>query len=171
MTKVTSFNPIIGHSPKVLILGSMPGRASLDANEYYAYPRNSFWRIMGEIIRFPPSLPYPAKLEALKSSGVALWDVLHSCIRPGSSDSAIQPNTRVPNTFNKLFHNNPSITIVCFNGREAETSYKKFVLPKLENDDVQYLCLPSTSPAYAALSFEKKLVAWKLAISSHLEES
>lgn len=168
MTKVTSFNPVLGHSPKVLILGSMPGRASLDANEYYAYSRNSFWRIMGEIVGFPPSSPYQARLDALKNSGIALWDVLHSCIRPGSADIAIESGTRVPNQFEMLFQCHPGIALVCFNGREAEVSYHKYVLPTLNLSDINYVRLPSTSPAYAALSFEKKLEAWTSAIGSQL---
>jgi double-stranded uracil-DNA glycosylase len=171
MTKVSSFNPVADHNAKVLILGSMPGKVSLEAREYYAHPRNSFWRITGEIAGFSPTSPYPDRLKALKQSGIALWDVLHSCVRPGSADSAIETGTRVPNDFDSFFQNHPEITLVCFNGVEAEKSFNKYVLPKLNHDGKKYVRLPSTSPAYAVLSFEQKLEAWQLAISSQLSGS
>jgi double-stranded uracil-DNA glycosylase len=171
MTQVTSFNPVADHSATLLILGSMPGRVSLDAQEYYAHSRNSFWRIMAEIIGFPLSSPYPVRLETLKQSGVALWDVLHSCVRPGSADSAIESGTRVANDFKTFFSSHPMITLVCFNGGEAEKSYNRFVLPKLNPHRMKAVRLPSTSPAYAALTYKKKLDAWRSTIALHLAES
>jgi hypoxanthine-DNA glycosylase len=158
------FKPGGWESAKVLLLGSMPGVVSLDANEYYANPLNSFWRIMGNIIGFDPSAPYNARLEALKRSGIALWDVLHSCVRPGSADGAIESGTRAPNNFKTFFQSHPGIKLVCFNGAEAEKSYKRYVWPELSKCEICYVRLPSSSSAFAALSFEKKLEAWWKAI-------
>jgi hypoxanthine-DNA glycosylase len=78
MPHVKSFAPIEKADAKILILGSMPGEASLKAGEYYAHPRNLFWRIMGELLGFDPSLPYKERIQALKSARIALWDVLRS---------------------------------------------------------------------------------------------
>ena len=164
VAKVYSFCPVVGKSAKVLLLGSMPGVVSLDANEYYANPRNSFWRIMGNIIGFDPSAPYNARLESLKRSGIALWDVLHSCARPGSADGAIELGTRVSNNFETFFRSHTGIKLVCFNGAEAEKSYKRYVWPELSKCEICYVRLPSSSSAFAALSFERKLEAWRKAI-------
>lgn len=168
MTQVNSFSPVSDQSAQVLILGSMPGVVSLNAQEYYAHPRNCFWRIMCEIIGCASSAPYPVRLEALKRAGVALWDVLHACVRPGSADSAIKSGTRVTNDFEAFFNTHPKITLVCFNGTEAEKSYNKYVLPRLNLSNIKYLRLPSTSPAYAALTYEKKRDAWRSAINTYL---
>jgi double-stranded uracil-DNA glycosylase len=166
--KITSFAPVIGSRVKVIILGSMPGRASLEANEYYAHARNAFWPIIGAIAGFSPTAPYLHRLDALKQSGIALWDVLHSCKRPGSADSDIISGTRVANDFGRLFSDHPEIELVCFNGSEAERSFNRFVLSSLNLREIDYLRLPSTSPAYAALSHEKKLEIWRAAIESRL---
>lgn len=168
MTRVSSFDPVVGGSPGVLVLGSMPGRVSLEASKYYAYPRNSFWPIMGSIVGFDPSAPYEERLEALVTAGIALWDVLHSCVRPGSADSAIQAGTRTANDFRTFFRRYPDIRLVCFNGAEAEKSYRIHVLPGLSGREIDQVRLPSTSPAYAALSLELKLAAWRRAIAAHL---
>jgi len=84
MERVFSFEPIEDAVSTVLILGSMPGKASLAAGEYYAHPRNVFWTIMGELVGAHPGLPYQDRLKILRCSGIALWDVLGSCVRPGS---------------------------------------------------------------------------------------
>ena len=83
------FPPIASPDARILILGSMPGRASLAAGQYYAHPRNAFWPIMGSLLDFDASRDYPARVDALKVAGIAVWDILDSCHRPGSLDSAI----------------------------------------------------------------------------------
>ena len=164
MTKVSSFPPVVGRSPSALVLGSMPGKRSLEAGQYYAHPRNSFWRIVGEIAGFDPAAPYQVRLDALTASGIALWDVLDSCVRPGSADSAIEAGTRVANDFAAFFGEHPGIGLVCFNGAEAEKSFRRYVLPGLDTTRIHCVRLPSTSPAYAVLSFEQKLAAWRTAL-------
>lgn len=164
MTKVSSFAPVVGESPDVLVLGSMPGVRSLDAGQYYAHPRNSFWRIIGAITGFDPSADYQERLDALKRGGIALWDVLQSCVRPGSADSAIEEGTRVANDFQDFFREHSSIALVCFNGGEAERSFRRQVLGDLGDRPMRLVRLPSTSPAYAVLSFEQKLDAWRAVI-------
>jgi hypoxanthine-DNA glycosylase len=89
MAEVSSFAPIEGNSARVLILGSMPGVASLTAGQYYAHPQNSFWKILQAILEIPAGADYETRIELLKRSNIALWDVLESCIRPGSLDAAI----------------------------------------------------------------------------------
>ena len=84
MSRVQSFPPIVSPQSKLLILGSMPGEASLKAGQYYAHPRNAFWHIMGELFGAGPSLPYQERVAILQSIGVALWDSLQACIRPAA---------------------------------------------------------------------------------------
>ena len=166
MNTVVSFKPVTDSSARVLILGSMPGVLSLKANQYYAHPRNTFWRIMAGIFGFDAASPYEIRLEALKTSGIALWDVLHACIRPGSLDSAIEKGSRVPNDLKSFFTQHPGIQLVCFNGAEAEKSYNRYVLPELNVNGLKYVRLPSTSPAHASLSFEQKLALWQSALGT-----
>ena len=168
MSSVKSFNPIANKSAQVIVLGSMPGTQSLKANQYYAHPRNVFWRIMAEIFGFSVELPYESRVDALKDSGVALWDVLHACVRVGSLDSAIETGTRLPNDFAAFFKQHPNIKLVCFNGAEAEKSFNAFVLPQLTVSGIKYVRLPSTSPAHAVL-FEKKLAAWRAVLGDNEE--
>jgi double-stranded uracil-DNA glycosylase len=160
MSHVTSFAPIEHPSARILILGSMPGVASLAANQYYAHPRNAFWPIMAGLCGFDAELPYARRVAALKAAGIALWDVLQSCHRPGSLDAAIASGSRVPNDFRAFFAAHPGIRLVAFNGAEAERSFKALVLPQIDVSGIRCVRLPSTSPAHA-VSLEKKLAAWK----------
>lgn len=160
---VTSFSALSLPSARILILGSMPGVASLNAQQYYAHPRNSFWPIMARVAGFDALAPYEVRVDALTRSGVALWDVLQSCVRPGSLDSSIQAGTRVPHDFAAFFQAHPGIRLVCFNGAEAQQSYTRHVLPSLNLQDVRYVRLPSTSPAHA-MAFADKLAAWQEAL-------
>jgi len=165
MSLVTSFSPIADESARVLVLGSMPGVLSLKANQYYAHPRNAFWRIMASIYGFSAELPYDTRVEKLKSSGVALWDVLHSCVRVGSLDSAIEAGSRVPNDFQAFFQQHPGIKFVGFNGAEAEKSFAKYSLPHLNVSGIRFARLPSSSPAHA-VSVEQKTATWRLALGA-----
>lgn len=157
---VTSFAPVADARSRILILGSMPGTRSLQQQQYYAHPRNAFWTILGRLLDFDPALPYPQRINALRRNRIALWDVLQCCARSGSLDSAIQAGSRVPNDFEDLFRRHPGIRRVCFNGREAATSYERLVSPGLADGPAEQLCLPSTSPANATLSFDEKLRHW-----------
>lgn len=168
MRRVRSFPPVEDHRARVLILGSMPGIASLAAVQYYAHPQNLFWRIMGGLFGAGPELAYAERVRRLKGNGIAVWDVLESCVREGSLDSAIEEDTIAVNDFAAFYRAHPGIVRVFFNGAKAEAAYRRYVLAGVdgENRSLQYMRLPSTSPAHAALSFEQKLKAWKAALVS-----
>lgn len=161
MVRIHSFAPIAERHARVLILGSMPGDASLRAGEYYAHPRNHFWRMMGTLVGFNPELPYAARVHALKSAGIAVWDVLHSCMRVGSLDANIDHASLATNDFRAFFARHEHITHVFFNGGAAEKIYRRDMLPVLDMPHIEYRRLPSTSPANASYSFERKLERWK----------
>jgi hypoxanthine-DNA glycosylase len=160
---VGCFPPVADADATVLILGSMPGKESLRQNQYYAHPQNAFWRIMGELIGAHPGLPYAQRLAILKSSGIALWDVLASCEREGSLDADIRAETA--NDFTAFFARHPHITKVCFNGSKAEQSFRKFVMDKQVLPQLEFQRLPSTSPAHAGMRYAEKLVIWRAAIN------
>jgi len=166
MPHVQSFAPIADAKARVLILGSMPGKASLAAGQYYAHAQNLFWRILGEITGAAPSLPYAARARALKSHGIALWDVLATCAREGSLDSAIDDATIRANDFASFYRAHPRIAHVFFNGAKAEACYRKHVLPWLGGAPVSpgYQRLPSTSPANASMSRAHRHMVWKQAL-------
>jgi len=154
--------PIIDDGARVLILGNMPSVMSLGAQAYYANPRNAFWRIMGEICGFDASLPYVDRAAALTAHGVAVWDVLRSCRRVGSLDSAVEPDSMVANDFGQLFARHPQISSVFFNCSAAEKNFKRLVRVA---PDLQYRRLPSTSPAQT-MRYADKLAAWQEAITA-----
>ena len=150
--------PIIGDDTESLILGNMPSVMSLGAQEYYANPRNAFWRITGEIFGFDPSAPYDVRTATLIAHGVAVWDVLRSCRRVGSLDSAVEPDSMAPNDFGQLFEAHPRINRVFFNGAAAEKNFNRLVRVA---PDLQYRRLPSTSPAQT-MPYAEKLAAWRV---------
>jgi hypoxanthine-DNA glycosylase len=160
MESIRSFAPIAHPSAHILILGSIPGIASLEASQYYAHPRNVFWPIMGKIFNFEASSSYQVRQNALKSAGVAVWDVLQTCVRIGSLDSSIQAGSRIPNDFSTFFKHHPHIRLIAFNGSEAERYFQKTVMTKLDLNGVKFLKLPSTSPAHT-IPFNEKLAAWQ----------
>lgn len=160
---VGCFPPVSDTNASTLILGSMPGKKSLEQNQYYAHPANAFWKIMGELVGAQPDLPYLERLAVLKSSGIALWDVLASCEREGSLDTDIR--AEAANDFTAFFALHPHITKVCFNGSKAEQSFKKFVLSKQVLPPLALHRLPSTSPAHAGMRYADKLQAWRTILS------
>ncbi len=167
-----SFAPIASPDATVLILGSLPGKRSLEAQQYYAQPQNAFWRIMGEFFDAGPELPYPARTERLTQHAIALWDVVASAERAGSLDSAIVPSSVTVNDFRGLFQTHGQIELVCFNGAKAADLYERRVFPSVVRDfgHIRYERLPSTSPAHAAMRFEEKLERWSI-VRSAIEES
>lgn len=163
---VHSFPPIENAASRVLILGTMPGKASLRAGQYYAHPMNAFWKIAGEIFRFDADGPYEARASRLVAAEVALWDVLRSCTRESSLDSDIVTGSIVLNDFETFFANHPSIRRVCFNGAKAEHLYMRRVRPLVAGPPgCEYVRLPSTSPAHAGMRFAEKLRAWQIIAS------
>ena len=166
MLRVRSFPPVEDARASVLILGSLPGGASLAAGQYYAHPQNLFWRILLDLLEAKPDLPYAARTRLLKARGIALWDVLESCVREGSLDAAIEEETIVVNDFASFYRKHPRIRRVFFNGAKAEAAYRRYVRPSVEAVGAprKYARLPSTSPAHAARSFAQKRDAWKVVI-------
>jgi len=160
---ITGFPPVIAADARVLILGSMPGQASLDATQYYAHPRNAFWPIVCRLLNARPEISYEQRLALIKANRIALWDVMRHCERAGSLDSAIAPSSVVANDFVAFLAENPSIRHLFFNGAQAEASFKRHVAPLLSSHCIELaMCrLPSTSPAHAALTFEQKLAQWR----------
>jgi TDG/mug DNA glycosylase family protein len=155
------FAPVATPDARALILGSMPGVASLEATQYYAFERNVFWKIMGELFGADPQLDYPLRLQKLKGNRIALWDVIQNCHRPGSLDSAISEDGLQTNDFNGFFNEHPHISHVFFNGQKAAGLFKKKVLPGLAGQH-EYCVMPSTSPANAATSYAVKLEKWSV---------
>lgn len=161
MPVVRSFAPVADKTARVLILGSMPGIESLRAAQYYAHPRNAFWRIMGDLVGASPDLCYAARTRRLRQAGIALWDVLAACVREGSLDAAIDENSIIANDLVAFLAQHPGITHVYFNGATAERCFRVHVQPALEAKVLKLQRLPSTSPAHAARSYAEKLRAWR----------
>jgi hypoxanthine-DNA glycosylase len=154
--------PIIADGARSLILGNMPSVMSLGAQEYYANPRNAFWRITGDIFGFDAAAPYDIRTAALTANGIAVWDVLRSCRRIGSLDSAVEPDSMVANDFRQFFDRHPQIRRVFFNGAAAEKNFNRLVRVA---PDLEYRRLPSTSPAQT-MRYAEKLAAWQDAITA-----
>jgi hypoxanthine-DNA glycosylase len=163
-TPSLAFPPIAAPDARVLLLGSLPGRASLAAHQYYAQPHNAFWRIMGELFGAGPDVPYEERAACLRASGIALWDVCKAAVRPGSLDASIDLSTVVTNDFERFFREHPCIAHVCVNGGAAHRLYVRKVQASLP-DPLPALplhLLPSTSPAHASLRFAQKLERWRV---------
>jgi len=161
MSTVFSFPPIASPNARVLILGSMPGLASLQAGQYYAHPRNQFWAILAALLGRESWQDYAEKRLALLDAHIALWDVLQSCRRPGSLDADIAKPSMVVNDFAGFLTEHPQIRHVFFNGTTAEQTFRRAVLPALSLTELRLQRLPSTSPAHAALNFQQKLQQWQ----------
>jgi TDG/mug DNA glycosylase family protein len=164
MTQVHSFPPVTDKSVTKLILGSMPGKASLVANQYYAHPRNIFWSVMQTVMNVRSDLPYATRCKELTQHKVALWDVLKTCTRTGSLDSDIIESSIVPNDFEAFFRAHSRIRAIYFNGAKAESIYIRHVIPNLSPDfaSIAMRRLPSTSPANASISLADKITQWKV---------
>ena len=158
-----SFPPIAALDARALVLGSMPGVRSLQAGQYYAHPQNRFWPFIGALLGATPDLPYPARCAKLMEAGVAVWDVLASCEREGSLDSAIRDDTAQANDFAAFLSDHPGIRTLLFNGSKAEAGFRRFVLPGVDVSRLTLRRLPSTSPANASQPAADKLAAWRQA--------
>jgi hypoxanthine-DNA glycosylase len=150
--------PLLDVNTRLLVLGSFPGVASLRAQQYYGHPQNQFWKIMGTLLS--PSaaemmgMPYPERAQWLLSQGVGLWDVYAACEREGSLDANIQ--NAQPNDLQNLRTLCPALVAVAHNGGE---SFKHAKLTRALGLPVHRL--PSTSPAHASWTFDRKLEAWR----------
>lgn len=149
------FPPVVDAHTCVLILGSLPGDASLAAGQYYGHPRNAFWRLMEGVIDAPlVPLPYDARLGVLLARGIGLWDVIGEARRAGSLDAAIRDPAA--NDLVALIDTLPALRLVAFNGGAAAKLGGKLI-----GDRVATLALPSSSPAHAARSFDDKAAVWR----------
>jgi hypoxanthine-DNA glycosylase len=152
---LTGLAPVIAQDTRILILGSFPGEASLRAQQYYAHPRNQFWKLAGALVNENLyDLPYDERLPRLLAHRFGLWDVLAACEREGSLDSAIRKPAA--NDFDRLRHLCPALETVGFNGQASG----KFA-PQFAEAGYRTVVLPSSSPAHMALSFEQKLERWR----------
>lgn len=159
----TGFPPVEPRRARVLILGSLPSVESIRRGEYYAHPRNAFWPVMGELFGAGRNWPYAARLRKLAARGVMLWDVLHAARRPGSLDAAIHSRQLVPNDIPALLARHPELQQIAFNGGVSEALFRRHVAKKCGAglEGIEFVRLPSTSPACARLSFARKLAAWQ----------
>lgn len=163
MPLVKSFEPVIGHNPKVLILGSMPGIASLKAQQYYAHPRNGFWPIMAQLFDVEWPQDYDSRISRIRQFPLVLWDTLKACRREGSLDSAISTEQLEANDIIGLLEKYPSIRLIAFNGAASEKYFKQTLVKLLPPERaLKLIRLPSTSPAHASKNIQQKLEEWKI---------
>ena len=156
------FPPILGEAPRALVLGTLPSRASIARLEYYGHPRNAFWPIMAEL--FGATGSYEQRCATLERAGIAVWDVLAESVRPGSMDADIDSRSARPNPIADLVNAHDSLGLVCFNGRKARQLFDRFVGAREMVRSIAFANLPSTSPAYAAMSLGDKTSAWRAAL-------
>lgn len=162
--RLVGLAPVFDARARLLLLGSFPGAASLQAAQYYAHPRNAFWPAMAELLAEPalPSRPYADRLQLLRQRRIALWDAVAACQREGSLDTAIQ--AAEPSDLPELLARLPELRAIGCNGALAHRQTLQ-ILPALP---WPVLRLPSTSPAHAGLSLADKIGAWRAALAPHL---
>lgn len=161
---LTGLPPVVLPTTRLLVLGSFPGAASLAAQQYYAHPRNQFWPIVTTLLAKDPAavmaLGYAARCTWLLQQGLGLWDVYAACERLGSLDSAIRHAQT--NDFDALRQRCPALQAIAHNGAESYRHARHTAAL-----GVSVLKLPSTSPANASWSLERKLTAWRDALRAH----
>ena len=162
MQKISSFPPIINKDSEILILGSIPGIRSLEMQQYYAHPQNKFWKIICEIFNEEFTTNYQQRIEILEKHHIALWDVIDTCERKGSLDSEIR--NEEANKIEELLQNFPNIKAIFCNGQKSYKNLQKILGKKFR---LPIIVLPSTSPAYAGLKYEEKLLSWQ-EIQNHI---
>ena len=154
-TLLQGLPPVADARTRLLVLGSFPGAASLAAQQYYGHPRNHFWPLLSQLLGLDlPAMDYAQRLQAMLARGIGLWDVYHACHREGSLDSAIEDSQ--PNDLAGLVARLPALCAIAHNGGESARSMR--ITRTL---GVPVYRLPSTSPANASWSFERKREAWR----------
>lgn len=151
-----SFDPIVNTDTAVLILGTMPGDKSLELEEYYGHPRNKFWKIISIITENELPQTYTDKKALLIKTKIGLWDVVHKANRKGSLDTAIEDEE--PNDLDELISTLPNLKVIGFNGAKSEALFDKYFDRK---SGIQYISLPSTSPANASIDFDTICKRWQ----------
>lgn len=155
--KCKSFKPFADARSRILILGTMPGPEALRRGEFYGFPGNHFWKIMFRLFDVPETQDYQQKIELLRREHIALWDVIDSCWRLGAADNAIK-NVK-PNSIDKLIKRHKDIRTIFLNGKTAEKLYNRYFADKIQ---IAAFTLPSTSPAHASMSLDKKTREWSV---------
>ncbi len=155
--KVYSFPPIASRKSRILILGTMPGVTSLKLQQYYGHRGNCFWKIVFYLFNQPFTTDYEKRKRLLTNNDLALWDILQACERQGSLDSAIQEE--VPNDIDSLLSELPLIQLIAFNGEKAAAFFNKYISLSRE---IEFVRLPSTSPANNRIGFEDKVNRWSV---------
>jgi hypoxanthine-DNA glycosylase len=165
--RVVGFNPVARSDARVLILGTAPSVLSLRQHQYYGNPRNAFWRIMARLLSRPENEDYETRTRMVLEARIALWDVLASAERPGSLDADINMATAEPNGFAAFFSDHQEVRAVFFNGGPAHKLWKRHVAQDVElPKGTSLVILPSTSPANATLTLEKKIAAWRQVVEA-----
>lgn len=164
--RLVGLAPVFDAQARLLVLGSFPGAASLQAAQYYAHPRNGFWPVMGALLGEPDLIarPYDQRLQALRRHRVALWDAVATCRREGSLDTAIE--AAEPSDLRDLIVRLPRLGAIACNGALAHRQ----TLRALGDSALPVLRLPSTSPAHAGLSLAAKTDAWRSALQLYLPD-
>ena len=162
-----SFPPVAASDALLLVLGTLPGDESLSRQQYYGHKHNSFWRLICAVFAEAPPSAYADREALLKRNRCALWDVLMSAERIGSSDAAIR--NACANDFAQFFGSYPSIKTIAFNGQKAEALFRRYVLKPgiVPAERFRMLALPSSSPLYT-LQFEKKLAIWQAGLAAQV---
>jgi TDG/mug DNA glycosylase family protein len=163
---VRALDPVVGASPRVLILGSMPGVRSLARRQYYVGPGNRFWPLMVELLGFDPGLAYGPRADSLTSLGFALWDVLKACEREGSLDSNIVASSEVLNDVRGFASLHPTLHVIVLNGAKAAASYRRLVRATEGASPLPpSITLPSTSGANTRFTRATLLEAWRKVVT------
>lgn len=161
--RVESFPPQVGAGCRLLVLGTVPSRRSLELRQSYGHAFNLFWPFMGELFDARPELAYAERIARLHRIGIGLWDVLQQCERRGSLDSAIVPSSEVANDIPGLLASRPTIRAIALNGGKAQQAFRRHLAPQLDaalRERITLFELPSTSPANAAISRAIKFERW-----------
>jgi len=155
VTTLTGLAPVLDAGVRIVVLGSFPGAASLAAGQYYAHPRNQFWRLMAAVTNEPfAEMAYEERLTRLLAHQIGVWDTIAACERQGSLDAAIRQAQA--NELSVLREHSPHLFRVCFNGKTSARSEHRFSMAGYDT-----VVLPSSSPANAQMSFDDKLDVWK----------
>lgn len=152
---IKAFKPVVFSNSKIILLGTMPSEKSIEKQEYYANPNNKFWSLLFDIFNSEPIKNYTARLKFIKQHHLALWDVLAFCERFGSLDSSIK--NEEANNFDAFFMEYPNIECIIFTSKNAYNLYNKHIGHFYNK---AHIILPSSSGAYAAISYQVKLTQW-----------
>lgn len=158
----TGLAPRIPTAMRLLILGSMPGVQSLQAQHYYAHPRNAFWPVLCSVLNAADPIDFDQRYQLLDRAGIGLWDVVGSCRRPGSLDQRIDRESVVYNDIVGLAAAHPQLVAIATNGQFAAKHFARAHWPTVQRQQpaLQWAALPSTSPAHAGMSVATKQQNW-----------